>query len=759
MSALHPRCIHLSFFALFLLLSSLGAHADEPRDHAATDDPCLQMGDLDFGTLRIGNMGSRTLRLSNDGGGVVSFNNPSGGAVVEWLHPAFRISQSDLERLRSAQLRAGEFIDINVTFTATESGEFIDTGRFHTSARSCRTASCWRARVIRPGVAITGYDWQEQWNVRGECAPAASPLGTKNSQREYAAEIYAFNTGDVPAYVDRIELQGPDVAYFELDRSDPLKTIASGDWFGNYDTVNFEPRYYQRVLFRPGHEERVYSCDVVLVMRDGFEARNTLRGIGIESHIAAPGPTDFGREIFEPNAPAVTRTVTFATSSPLGGTRPVSITDLRIIPANPQSVGVFTILNAVAIVGATLPARATFDVLVAYAPTAPGEHAAELVLGGSFSPCDDSTASLIAERSTLSVRPTGSAMGTIAGCFDTTSSVFVENDGSDSVVVRSVTLEDMVGAFEITTPTLPLALAPGERLLVPVRFAPNQNASTDYTARVVFGITDVTGTHSVGFGGNPVAADVVGRGERYEATAHITRDAHGLPGDTIAVEVVLDRQIDAARIDELDISFRFAHEMMRHLIDPNNLAALVAGTILDGWTVALSPTPPVIDPADSRRTVIFLKLMAPAGEILSGTGTMLRIPFAIVNGDTSSTELPFFVTPTTRLACAEFVTSSGFARVDSVPGSAVDDGLVEAGAAQDPATREVVVTFRNVAPGDIAIDLFNTRGELVHTVAARHFDAGRQTVRVGSDGIAVGQYFVRFVTSTGERTIKLMLAP
>jgi hypothetical protein len=513
------------------------------------------------------------------------------------------------------------------------------------------------------------------------------------------------------------------------------------------------------VLFRPGPEERVYSCEVVIVTTNGMEARNTLRGLGIESHIAAPGPTDFGREIFEPNAPAVTRTVTFATSSPLGGTRPVSITDLRIIPANPQSVGVFTILNAVAIVGASLPARATFDVLVAYAPTAPGEHAAELVLGGDFSPCDDSTASLIAERYTLSARPGGSAMGTIAGCFDTTSSVFVENDGSDTVVVRGVTLEDMVGAFEITTPTLPLALAPGERLAVPVRFAPNQNATTDYSARVIFGITDVTGTHSVGFGGNPVAADVVGRGERYQATAHITRDAHGLPGDTINVDLVLDRQIDAARIDELDISLRYAHDMMLHGIDPNNLAALVAGTILDGWTVALSPTPPVIDPADSRRTVIFLKLMAPAGEILSGTGTMLRIPFVIVNGDTTSTELPFFVTPTTRLACAEFVTSSGFARVDSVPGSAVDDGLVEAAAAQDPATREVVVTFRNVAPGDIAIDLFNTRGELVRTVAARHFDAGRQTVRVDSDGIAVGQYFVRFVTSTGERTIKLMLAP
>jgi hypothetical protein len=716
---------------------------------AETSDPCVQVGDLDFGTLQVGESAVRTLRISNDGGGIVTFNNPSGGALIEWLNSMFDVAPSEMAKLTSARLARGEFVDIVVRFTATETGEFRDTARIWASVRKCRDISYWIARVTSPGPQITGYDWEERWIVKGACSPAEAPNGTKNQTPEYVSEVYVFNTGTASFDVDRVELQGPDAIYFQLDNSDPLKTIKRDDRILPLtDTVLLNPKYFQRVKFFPGSDERPYSCDIVLFTKDGRQVKNTLHGIGIESHLAAPATTDFGRNLFVPGAPGIPMTVTFRTENLAGlGSRPVTISGVSVVPANPGSAGQFTIMNAGAIVGATFPQRSTIDVIVEYAPTAAADHMAEIVLTGDFSPCDDSTATVVGKAYTLNSYPHGTAYGTLLTCFDKTQDVSLENDGSDTIVVYDVNeIGDVAGVFNYTPATLPDTLAPGESLVIPVTFAPN--ATGTFTGTFEFDVRDLKGVTPVLFGGNPVVANVSGSGEKAVAKAHIDRTYKGLPGSRYDVEVKMDTEIPAAQIDQLDFSLRYAHGMMQHEMDLSDLSKLVAGTILDGWNVDATPAP-MVDPADKRQSIIYLKLTAPPGKFLTGTGTMLKIPFVTFIGDTTSTELPFFLTPVSRLACADIVTDPGAAAMDSVCGlnfrliSAFGTDYALRQNSPNPFNPSTEIRFSLGLDDQTTLKVYDAKGSLVATLVNAYLTPGEYTVTWDASSMPSGLYYYR----------------
>jgi hypothetical protein len=717
-------------------------------------EPHISVPDLDFGMLRIGEVASRTLRFSNDSGGVLTFNNPSGGADMEWLDGAFSVEQGELAKLSAARLGRNEFLDIVVTFTATQVGEHRDTARVWASTRNGRDVSHWVARVVTPGPQITGYDWEEQPLLIGPCQSAASPTGSKHSSAGYRSEIYVFNTGDAPFVVDRVELQGADANFFALDNSDPIKSVRNGDQIRPFDEISHSPKHYQSVLFRPGSAERVYSCEVVIHTTDGQSATNTLRGIGVESHIEAPDAVVFGRSLFVPDAPGIERTVSFSTATTAGlGSRPVTITGVSIVPADPGAAGQFTIMNADALVGRTFAARSTIDVVVEYRPTAPGNHTAELVLTGDFSPCDDSTATLVGGAMTLSARPEGRDYGAIPTCFDTTDNVSIENDGSDPIVVYGMNeIRDVGGAFRYAQPTLPDTLMPGERMVLRVTFAPNGVGS--FSGIFEFVIRDLGGTSDVLFNGGPVIARVSGDGVRHQSTAHIERTYHGDPGDSLGVDVVLDQPIDEPEIDALDFSIRYARGVLESAIDFDDLGAMVAGTLLEGWGVEVQ-FPPTSDPANRYQYFFLMRLTAPPGAALVGAGTLLRLPFRLVAGDTTSTELTFSVTPMRRLECAEIVASPGFARIDSLPGESLRDVRVT----QDAETRDLVVEFQSLLDGMVHLDLFDATGARTGGDIEAMLGPGHRVVRMETGGLAVGSYFLRVRTGGSSQVVKLTLVP
>ncbi|MBC8144554.1 MAG: hypothetical protein H7X80_03145, partial [bacterium] len=335
---------------------------------AETTNPCLNVGDLDFGTLGEGESRTKQLTICNDGGGTVTFNNPAGGAVIEWLLSEFTVSAADIAKIKNAALGRGDCIIISVTFSSQTVGTFQNTARLWASTRRCRDESIWIARVNKPGPQITGYDWDKQWIVNGACSPADNPRGTKNPTTEYVSRIYAYNTGERNFNVAGIRLDGPDAQYFELG-AEPTYTevIKIDDLIRPYDTSSQEPKYWQVVIFRPGPAERIYTCEVVLTSDKGEEVRSTLRGVGIESHIQPDDLSDFGRNLFVPGF-SQTNDILVRTA----GTRPVTISDIMIVPANPASVNQFSILN-VAQHLTTHPEDGLITVQVQYAPTAPGD--------------------------------------------------------------------------------------------------------------------------------------------------------------------------------------------------------------------------------------------------------------------------------------------------------------------------------------------------------------------------------------------------
>lgn len=112
-----------------------------------TSNPCINMGDLDFGLLSIEESRSLPLRICNNGSGVVTFDNPAGGLVVEWLDSRFAMSPAEIERVHNMSLGPDECMDITVSFSSATDGYFTTRARFWSSTRHCRDTSIWIARV------------------------------------------------------------------------------------------------------------------------------------------------------------------------------------------------------------------------------------------------------------------------------------------------------------------------------------------------------------------------------------------------------------------------------------------------------------------------------------------------------------------------------------------------------------------------------------------------------------------------------------
>ena len=117
-----------------------------------TAEACIFVGDLSFGNVPMGASKTLPLQICNNGSGVATFESTT---PLSWQLPEFfRVSEADLDALRSASLGGGECITINVTFSSQELiGSFRSVARFWASTRKCRDTSIWRADV---GISSVG---------------------------------------------------------------------------------------------------------------------------------------------------------------------------------------------------------------------------------------------------------------------------------------------------------------------------------------------------------------------------------------------------------------------------------------------------------------------------------------------------------------------------------------------------------------------------------------------------------------------------
>ena len=139
------------FSDVLFIRTGCGLVETEVTVEADLEPGCLALDDLDFGGRRPGESKTLPLEICNRGGGVVRFNDES-DPVVAGLLSSFAISQDDIDRLRSVELRRDECLTIDVTFTAGDTfGLYETTLRLlpetPTSSGPCAGRSVLSARV------------------------------------------------------------------------------------------------------------------------------------------------------------------------------------------------------------------------------------------------------------------------------------------------------------------------------------------------------------------------------------------------------------------------------------------------------------------------------------------------------------------------------------------------------------------------------------------------------------------------------------
>lgn len=141
--------------------------------------PCVELHDIDFGTLKPGESRTLPLTITNTGEGHIYFRN-NGENPVLGLGDGFSTSPTPFNGLDSYRLPKGYSMPIDVTFTATEEGEFRRVLRFASNWRGCRDSSILTARVRREeDTTTTGVDRREERSGgNGIVRVAPNPFGS-----------------------------------------------------------------------------------------------------------------------------------------------------------------------------------------------------------------------------------------------------------------------------------------------------------------------------------------------------------------------------------------------------------------------------------------------------------------------------------------------------------------------------------------------------------------------------------------------------
>jgi hypothetical protein len=700
-------------------------------------NPCITVGDLDFGTLDVGDSKTLPLVICNEGSSQVSFDDSTGNGVITWLdNNHFTVSPADKALLAGTKLDSGQCVTINVTFASTSTGPFSTTARLWANTRSCRDTSVWRAVVTKPGPQITGTDWHERWlTVRNACTKSGIPL--------YDSVVWISNTGVIPFTVAKIELIGADAdaGYFALGVSPavPAGTIIQpGDQF----------KLPQEVIFTP-EAERSYSCIVKLTTDRGDTVANVLTGIGIESHVQI-SDADFGSSEFAgAGFTSVSRTATL-TALP---SRTLTVHELRIAGVDRTSFrfdlsgGFVPPVESDPTTWWTLAPGDSRQIPLLFTPSDSGSRSATIEAIGDHSRCDDSTGVLTGSTFMLSAQASGFSFGTLLTCDDSTGWVTITNSSSGTIKVTGAVLQDASGYFSLP-PVGSFTLAPFESRQVPVVFAPAGTGA--FSATVIFSLTNLDGTLDLG----TVTAPVGGTGAIFEVGAHIDRNYRAFPGTPVTVAVQLDDPLDAAHVTDLDFSITYQPGMlMLTNDDPAKIGSMIAGTLLDRWTI--TPT------AQSAGT-FKAHLSAPAGSYLRGTGTLLDLDFLTFVGDIASSDLPFTIA-LDSIPCASVTASPGFIRLDSVCG--IGFRLIEASSskyslaqnAPNPFNPTTEIEFSLGLDGQTTLTVYNAIGERVALLVDGSLQPGKYSVRWDASAYPSGLYYYRLSSGVWSQTGRMML--
>ncbi len=139
--------------------------------------------------------------------------------------------------------------------------------------------------------------------------------------------------------------------------------------------------------------------------------------------------------------------------------------------------------------------------------------------------------------------------------------------------------------------------------------------------------------------------------------ASIGDGIHAGPGALADVPVILEREIDSARITRIRITGTYDAGTVRFEHDDSR--DITRGTLLEGWSVMLF---------DDREGIVTLEFAAPSPDrYLSGSGHLLNLRFRAFIGSNPGSDLDFTI-ELPGDSCNMIVTEPGYLAVDSICG-------------------------------------------------------------------------------------------
>jgi hypothetical protein len=633
-------------------------------------------------------------------------------------------------------IEPGDSLPVTVTFTGVDEltayrdSIIVETecGRFGGELRATT-----RAIPRDPVPMIDSLDWRERWlSTLNQC--------TKSGISSYDSALTVTNLGNIPYVVAAFTLEGADAdaGIFEFDHTDRTTSILAGDTIAPISLGG--ALRTQRVRFRP-RDERPYSAIARLVTNDGQTVFGELRGIGIESHIAlAPDTADAGTIGYSGGIAAARCTITVR-SLP---TRPLLVRELRIIGDDAaefdfdESGGILVPRESDPSTWWQLAPGEEREVPMLFVPSDTGRAYAQVEALGDHSRCDDSTNVVTG----MAIPPIG--VGEVrpiarSACGDTVVAVSLVNRSGAAVTITRADATP-VDEFEIAPPLLlPLTLAPGDTLAIPIRYHPTRIGVS--RARIDIDVRDESGARLLQNVRVSFAAEAIGD----TLTAHIVAPARMAIGETSIVRVLVDQPQFALEPGAMKITAGWNPLVLRLT------AAYLDDALADEWTLTVD-----------RMTVDSLEAtMTPKGDgVIASAGTLLKLAFLPFLGPDTLSEIHATITTSAR-PCVESTVTPGIAHLDSICGLAnrlfelFDDAAAKLSAAPNPFDASTTIAFALPVPGHARIDVIDAYGRVVATLVDADLDAGGHVRTWTPDVAPTGMYHLRMTSGELVRTAPL----
>lgn len=624
--------------------------------------------------------------------------------------------------------------------------------------------SDWKGMAVEAGPILNGYDWKERRVLDDFVAPSTKANG-------YQATIEYGNSGSTPLTDIVMTISGSDGSYFTVPTNQVANRLGENE-FKSLD-VNFMPEWVKGS--RAG--ERPYELTLTLTGKDNGMDKSvsaTLKGIGIQPHIAMTPSIDFGTVL-----PSANKSLNAEITS--NGTMDLTLMNTKggITIIGPDA-SKFTIDPAFFVNAGAYPLTIVKEnganvlslpiIFTAGTVTAPTTFNATVVL-------ESDAPETVQTELKAYVEPQGSPKGEPTDItlkqfitLKKTGQVELKNIGDAPMIVTSLGNPQGNGAFvwkAASTMQLPATIAPGSALKVDVTFSPSM-IRTDVNNAILQDIATISYTTNAG----DYTSTLTGIPDEIVSLVRVGSESYTVkPGgisDWLTLELS-DKEASIARLENLD---RAEVRNFQATINYNPTVAepllgvddLLVGSMTSNWKINSAQ---IVKPGE-----FVVRMSGPTQ--LSGTGTLFKFKMKGYLDTNKNTPLGSNLTILNDNGDKDMV-KLGYTRIENRPGkiALIFDcaGNIRGvrfatgqyalkGSYPNPSSGKVTIPFSTGLDGHAKIGIYNTLGHCVAVLLNDEIKAGEYALDVDlSDlNIASGAYILRLETAKYIQTEQIMLS-